>query len=107
MDYWPCTHFKLTLQYVSSQYNIADDDETKKAAKIDGGYMFISSLFAALLAFGMDAVQAMGFVAIACLPMILAVVDLIEKEEIFGMSPQGWAVVLVAFIGASAYGMLN
>ena len=69
--------------------------------------MFVSSLYTALLAFGMDAVQAMGFTAIACLPLFLGVVDLIEKDEIFGMSLQGWAVVLVAFIAASAYGMLN
>lgn len=97
-----------SLQHVYSHYNNdADDDETKKAAKIDGGYMFVSSLFTALLAFGMDAVRAMGFTAIACLPLFLGVVDLIEKDEIFGMSPQGWAVVLVAFIAASAYGMLN
>eukprot|EP00978_Attheya_sp_CCMP212_P016419 scaffold43007_cov54-Attheya_sp.AAC.2 len=76
-------------------------------AKVDGGYMFVSSLFAALLAFGMEPVTAMGFASLACLPLVLAVIDLISVEEIYGMSPQGWGVVLVAFILASSYGMLN
>ena len=84
-----------------------DDDDTKGTAKIDGGYMFISSLFTAMLSFGMDAVQAMGFVGIACLPLFLAVVNLSSAEKIFGMSPEGWAVLIAGFVGASAYGMLN
>ncbi len=84
-----------------------DDDDTKATAKIDGGYMFISSFFTAMLSFGMDAVQAMGFVGIACLPLFLAVVDLSSAEKIFGMSPEGWAVLIALFVGASAYGMLN
>ena len=84
-----------------------DDDDTKATAKIDGGYMFISSLFTAMLSFGMDAVQAMGFVGIACLPLFLAVINLSSAEKIFGMSPEGWAVFIAVFVGASAYGMLN
>jgi hypothetical protein len=86
---------------------IDDDDETKAMAKIDGGYMFVSSLYTALLSFGMDAVQAMGFVAIACLPLFLAVLDISTAETIFGMAPEGWGVLIAVFVVASAYGMLN
>ena len=86
-----------------------DDDETKAMAKIDGGYryMFVSSLYTALLSFGMDAVQAMGFVAIACLPLFLAVLDISTAETIFGMAPEGWGVLVAVFVVASAHGMLN
>eukprot|EP00567_Pseudictyota_dubia_P014488 CAMPEP_0197446520 /NCGR_PEP_ID=MMETSP1175-20131217/11453_1 /TAXON_ID=1003142 /ORGANISM="Triceratium dubium, Strain CCMP147" /LENGTH=283 /DNA_ID=CAMNT_0042977653 /DNA_START=85 /DNA_END=936 /DNA_ORIENTATION=+ len=84
-----------------------DDDKTKKMAKIDGGYMFISSVFAAFLAFGVDPVRAMGFTSIACLPLMLSVFDLISADEIFGLSPSTWLVALFVFIGASAYGMLS
>ena len=84
-----------------------DDDETKAMAKIDGGYMFVSSLYTALLSFGMGAVQAMGFVAIACLPLFLAVLDISTAETIFGMAPEGWGVLVAVFVVASAYGMLN
>ena len=85
----------------------ADDDETKAVAKIDGGYMFISSLYAALLSFGMEAVQAMGFVAMGCLPLFLAVLDISTADKIFGMAPEGWGVLIAVFAAASAYGMLN
>ena len=84
-----------------------DDDETKAMAKIDGGYMFVSSLYTALLSFDMGAVQAMGFVAIACLPLFLAVLDISTAETIFGMPPGGWGVLVAVFVVASAYGMLN
>ena len=85
----------------------AEDDDTKKMAKVDGGYMFVSSLFSALLAFGADPVWAMGCTALFCLPLFLSVLDLVSVETLFGLSPGGWMVVLVVFIGASAYGMLT
>lgn len=102
-------YFFLCTMYVPAFYCKmgVDDDDTKATAKIDGGYMFISSFFTAMLSFGMDAVQAMGFVGIACLPLFLAVVDLSSAEKIFGMSPEGWAVLAAVFVGVSAYGMLN
>lgn len=86
----------------------ADDNDTdKKMASIDGAYMSVSSLFIALLTFGMSPVESMGFTAIACLPLFLRVVDLITADEIFGMSPSSWAAVFVVFIGVFAYGMLT
>lgn len=100
-------YFILCIHVCTGRKMGVDDDDTKAAAKIDGGYMFISSFFTAMLSFGMDAVQAMGFVGIACLPLSLAVVDLSSAEKIFGMSPEGWAVLVAVFVGASAYGMLN
>ena len=76
-------------------------------AKVDHGYMFVSSLFAALLAFGMEPVIAMGYTAIFFLPYILSVLDLVTVDVLLGMSPQTWSFVLVAFIGASVFGMLS
>ena len=102
--------FSLLLQINIEIYENgleADDDETKAMAKIDGGYMFISSLYVALLSFGMDAVQAMGFVAMGCLPLFLAVLDISTTDKIFGMAPEGWGVIIAVFAVASAYGMLN
>lgn len=84
-----------------------DDDNTKKMARVDGGYMFVSSLFSALLAFGMEPVTAMGYTSIFCVPIFMAVLDLITVDELFGLSTQAWTVTLIAFIGASAYGMLT
>ncbi|KAL9179123.1 hypothetical protein ACHAXT_000165 [Thalassiosira profunda] len=71
-----------------------EDDDTKKMAKVDGGYMFVSSLFSALLAFGADPVWAMGCTALFCLPLFLSVLDLVSVETLFGLSPGGWMVVL-------------
>ena len=89
-----------------SDTNTSEDDKTKKMAQVDGGYMFLSSLFAAFLAFGVDPVTAMGYTAIFCIPLFLNVLDLISGD-LFGMSTEAWTFVLVAFIGASAYGMLE
>lgn len=86
---------------------IVDDEETKKMAKADGGYMFISSLFAALLAFGMEPVTAMGYTSIACLPLFLTILDLSNFDELCGMGRGAWTFVLIAFFAASAYGMLT
>ena len=92
--------------YVIFQY-IKDDEETKKMAKADGGYMFISSLFAALLAFGMEPVTAMGYTSIACLPLFLTILDLSTFDVLCGMGRGAWTFVLIAFFAASAYGMLT
>ena len=75
-------------------------------AKVDGGYMLISSLFAALLAFGVKPETAMGYSSIVCIPLMLNVLDLVTADEIFGLSIKAWTIILFAFIGASAYGML-
>ena len=68
--------------------------------------MFVSALFAALLAFGVEPVTAMGLTAIFCIPLFVNILDLMEVDELFGMTPNAWTLVLVAFLGASAYGML-
>jgi hypothetical protein len=86
---------------------ILGDDNTKKMAKVDGGYMFISSLYAALLAFGVDPVKAMGYTAIFAIPLFQSVIDLSTADKILGLSPGGWTIALVVFVGASAYGMLT
>jgi undecaprenyl pyrophosphate phosphatase UppP len=75
-------------------------------AKVDGGYMLISSLFAALLAFGIAPSQAMGYSSIFCIPLMLSVLDLVTADEVFGLRKNTWKVILIAFVGASAYGML-
>jgi hypothetical protein len=75
-------------------------------ARIDGGYMLISSVFAALLAFGIAPSQAMGYSSIFCIPLMLSVLDLVTVDEIFGLSKNAWTVILIALVGASAYGML-
>lgn len=85
---------------------IDDDETTKKMAKVDGGYMLISSLFAALLAFGYEPAQAMGISAIFCAPLMLTVLDLCTKDEIFGLGVKAWTFIILAFIGSSVYGML-
>lgn len=89
-----------------SDTDTTEDEKTKKMAQVDGGYMFLSSLFAALLAFGVDPVTAMGYTSIFCIPLFLAVLELVSGD-LFGMSTEAWTFVLVAFIGASAYGMLE
>ena len=66
--------------------------------------MFVSSLFAALLAFG---VEAMGYVAIFCPPLFLRFFDLMTVDELFGLGAGAWSFIIIAFSAASAYGMLN
>ena len=100
------SHLFVHVICTFSDTNTSEDDKTKKMAQVDGGYMFLSSLFAALLAFGVDPVTAMGYTAIFCIPLFLAVLTLISGD-LFGMSTEAWTFVLVAFIGASAYGMLE
>lgn len=68
--------------------------------------MLVSSLFSALLAFGVKPEEAMGYSAIFCIPLFLSFIDLVSADKLFGLSPQAWTIVLVAFVGASAYGML-
>ena len=75
-------------------------------AKVDGGYMLISSLFSALLAFGLSPAEAMGYSAIFCAPLMLTVLDLCTKDEIFGLGVKAWTFIILSFIGASVYGML-
>ena len=84
-----------------------ENEMTMKMAKVDGAYMFISSLFFALLSFGVEPVTAMGYIAIACMPMILGVLDLVKVDVLFGMHPQAWTFVMIAFIGAFAFCMLS
>lgn len=69
-------------------------------AKVDGGYMFISSFYTALLSFGVDPIASMGYTAIFCIPLFLSVFDLIDDEDqlLFGLSTQAWAFILVAFM---------
>lgn len=67
--------------------------------------MLVSSLFFALLAFGVKPEEAMGYSAIFCIPLFLSFI-LVSADKLFGLSPQAWTIVLVAFVGASAYGML-
>ena len=87
---------------------IDEDDNTKQMAKVDGGYMFVSSLFSALLAFGVDPVKAMGYAAIGCLPLFVTFIGLVADDaQVFGLNPDQWTIVLVLFIGASAFGMLT
>jgi hypothetical protein len=77
-------------------------------AKFDGGYMFVSSLFSALLAFGVDPINAMGYAAIGCIPLFVSFIGLAADDaQVLGMNPQQWTFVLVLFIGASAFGMLT
>ena len=100
----------LTKSFLrSSHFSFpTEDDDTKEMAKVDGGYMFISSLFSALLAFGMGPVKAMGYTAIACLPLFKSFIGLVEEDAvIFGLNPEQWILLLVLFIGASAFGMLT
>ena len=89
-----------------SDTDTTEDEKTKKMAQVDGGYMFLSSLFAALLAFGVDPVTAMGYTSTFCIPLLLKILELVSGD-LFGMSTEAWTFVLVAFIGASAYGMLE
>jgi hypothetical protein len=85
---------------------IDDDDKTKQMARFDGGYMFISSFYSALLAFGVEPVAAMGYAAVACVPLFFSLLDLFEVDELFGLSPGSWMAALAVFCGVSAFGML-
>lgn len=77
-------------------------------AKVDGGYMFVSSLFSALLAFGVDPVKAMGCAAIGCFPLFLSFIGLVEDDAvIFGLTAEQWTFVAALFVGASAFAMLT
>ena len=100
------SHVLFVHMICTSVSDTTEDEKTKKMAQVDGGYMFLSSLFAALLAFGVDPVTAMGYTSTFCIPLFSAVLDLISGD-LFGMSTEAWTFVLVAFIGASAYGMLE
>lgn len=91
---------------VTSHPSYVDDENVKKAAKVDGGYMLVSSFFAALLTFGVKPNVAMGYSAIIFIPLFLSVLDLVETEKLCGLTLHAWAIVLVAFLGVSAYGML-
>jgi len=87
---------------------IDEDDDTKQMAKVDGGYMFVSSLYSALLAFGVDPVKAMGYAAIGCLPLFLSFVGIVADDaQVFGLNSEQWTFIGVLFIGASAFGMLT
>eukprot|EP00984_Skeletonema_dohrnii_P006230 scaffold2239_cov114-Skeletonema_dohrnii-CCMP3373.AAC.11 len=87
---------------------IDEDDDTKQMAQVDGGYMFVSSLFSALLAFGVDPVKAMGYAAIGCLPSFVSFIGLVaEDAQVFGLNSEQWTFIVVLFIGASAFGMLT
>ena len=87
---------------------IDEDDNTKQMVKVDGGYMFVSSLFSALLAFGVDPVKATGYAAIGCLPLFVTFIGLVANDaQVLGMNPDQWTIVLILFIGASAFGMLT
>jgi hypothetical protein len=87
---------------------IDEDDNTKQMAKVDGGYMFVSSLFSALLAFGVDPVKAMGYAAIGCLPLFVTFIGLVADDaQVLGLNPDQWTIVIVLFIGLSAFGMLT
>ncbi|KAL7497152.1 hypothetical protein ACHAWT_005315 [Skeletonema menzelii] len=87
---------------------IDEDDDTKQMAKVDGGYMFISSLFSALLAFGVDPVKAMGYVAIGCFPLFVSFIGLVEDDAVvLGLNPEQWTFVAALFVGASAFAMLT
>lgn len=102
---WDCTNINPYQIFHNIMY--IDDEKTKQMAKVDGGYMLISSLFATLLAFGIKPDQAMGYSAIFCLPLFLTVLDLVVVDEIFGVSTKVWTLLLYVFIGASVYGMLG
>ena len=108
-----CNYFLDMSSYITASYCYlycapnTDEDETKKMAKVDGGYLFASSLYAALLAFGTDPVTAMGYAAIACLPVFLGVVDLASIDKLCGLDKGGWTFIFLVFFAASAYGMLS
>ena len=87
--------------------SLPGDDDTKAMARFDGGYMFVSSLFAALLAFGVSPTEAMGYVAIFCPPLFLRFFDLMTVDELFGLGAGAWSFIIIVFSAASAYGMLN
>lgn len=76
-------------------------------ASTDGGYLFVSSLFATLLTFNVDPVAAMGVVAPFCIPLFLSVLDLMSVDAFFGLSTGTWKLILIVFIAASTYGMLT
>lgn len=86
---------------------IEGDEETKKMAKVEGGYMFVSSIFAALLAFGMDPVKAMGYASILCFFLFNSILDLVADDEIFGFGTSTWKAGFIIFYAALAYGMLT
>ena len=91
-----------------SSHFSTEDDDTKQMAKVDGGYMFISSLFSALLAFGVDPVKAMGYVAIGCFPLFVSFIGLVEDDAVvLGLNPEQWTFVAALFVGASAFAMLT
>ncbi len=70
--------------------------------------MFVSSLFSALLAFGVDPIKAMGYAAIGCIPLFVGFIGLAADDaQVFGLNPEQWTFVMVLFIGASAFGMLT
>jgi len=97
-------HVSLILILTSS----TEDDDTKQMAKVDGGYMFVSSLYSALLAFGVDPVKAMGYAAIGCLPLFLSFIGIVADDaKVFGLNSEQWTFIGVLFIGASAFGMLT
>ena len=98
----------LLIMIKDERRDFSWDNAKKMMAKVDGGYMFVSSLFSALLAFGVDPVKAMGYAAIGCLPLFVSFIGLVADDaQVFGLNPEQWTVVLVLFIGASAFGMLT
>ena len=70
-----CFDYIFLLNYLLGTHiylpttSLPGDDDTKAMARFDGGYMFVSSLFASLLAFGVSPTEAMGYVAIFCPPL--------------------------------------
>ena len=99
--------FLTCLSYTHLASSVEDDD-TKQMAKVDGAYMFVSSLFSALLAFGVDPVKAMGYTAIGCLPLFVTFVGLVTDDaKMFGLNSEQWTFIAVLFIGSSAFGMLT
>ena len=76
-------------------------------ARFDGGYMFVSSLFASLLAFGVSPTTAMGYVAIFCPPLFLRLFDLMTVDELFGLSTGVWQFIFVVFTATFGLGILN
>lgn len=79
----------------------------KEFLSIDGGYMLASGVLTFLLAIGMDPVKAVGYCAIAFIPVFLKWVEIIDTKAILGLNSEMAAIVISALMALIIMGTLH
>jgi len=72
-------------------------------ASIDGGYMAVSALVTGLLVGGVAPEEVAGYASLACMPVVLKLLD-VGDAAIFGIDINTWIAVVVAFLAAVTTG---